>query len=428
MKVGATSNRTVVLITILIGSLLLSRAAPAQEPNEAQRQEDLNTIAKSEEQAIETIRPVLFGKLTGQELAIYKEIKFRVSKKDTLSEAWGGYENGQRIVDIDVGFFRQIYSLAQAYMIERAENKEVVVPYINYVVTSWRNGASFVKTPPDFANFDFDKVFDDPNTSTLFLGMNVSALAFLMAHEVGHHMLGHYDKPRPCRDSSRPCSPTDIAKLREMETAADAWAFKCLENAHIAPLGAYIPLMFGYYTTSNPIAGEHNMDHPADIRRITVAFQAMVDSLPAYRQDIEKEGKPFGITYDGFKNDMQQRLNNFEKELETDSPPVMPYHPSGGDRGSDSSKGPFSQPTTTAAPSQQTESPPVRPHPSDDNLGSDNSKGPFSQPTAATEPSQKMGRYCGDVYGRRYCAMSIAAPIGTRCGCLGIPGWGVTVP
>jgi hypothetical protein len=365
-------------VIILAIFFFLPRMTSAQEPTEAQHQEDLQAFAKATKDSIEQIRPALFGNLAGRELSIYNEIEFRVSNNDSVSRAWSAPENGQRIIVIDVGYMRQIYNLAEAYAIEQAANKDVVIPYIDYVMESWRDHASFVKTPPDFAHFDFDKILDDPNRSAAFGRVNLAALAFIMAHEVGHHVLGHIDlKPYP----------TDKATLREMEISADAWAVKRLENAkpHFSPLGGFLPLVFNYYISSSPMAAEHSSDHPADLRRITAVFQAMMDSLPTYKEDIEKQGKSLGITYEDFKRFIEEQLESFERQMETDSPPVMPYLP-------------------------------------------EESKGPFSQPIARSAPSQRSGAYCGDVNGRRYCAMSLAAPIGTRCSCPGVPGWGVTVP
>lgn len=372
------------LMPILIAISVFPRITLAQEPSEKQRQQDFHDVVKETQEAIEQIRPVLFGGLTGHDLKVYKEIVvFRVSEKDSLSKSSAGWQDGQRAVIIDVGYGRQIYAMAQAYMIEQVEKKPVVIPYIRYVVTSWQNHASFVKGPPEFANFDFDKILDDPTLRSEFGRMNAAALAFILAHEVGHHVLGHTDKPWP----------TDNAKLREMEIAADAWALKCLQSAkpHFSPLSGLLPLIFGYYVSPSPISAEQQANHPADLRRIEIMFQAMKDSLPAYREDIEKASQPFGVSYDDFKNWVDQSLSDYETQIETDSPPVRPYSAKAAE---DSEGGPFAQPATPVTKAQ-----PVR-----------------------------VGTYCGDVYGNRYCPMSVAAPLGTACTCPGVPGWGVTVP
>jgi hypothetical protein len=365
------------LMPILMSSPHTSTVALAQEPSEAERKQDLHDIAKGTSEVIEAIRPALFGWLTGHDLKVYREITvFRVSELDDLSRSEASWEEGQRAVIVDVGYQREIYNLAQAYMIEQLANKEVVIPYINYVVESWHNH-TFVKVPSQFANFNFDKVLDDPNESAQFAKMNTSALAFILAHEVGHHILGHMDKPWP----------TELSKMRELETGADNWAFKCLRqaNPHFSPLGGLLPLIFGYYISPSPLAAESKADHPADLRRIHSMFQVMLDSLPDYRDEIEKSGQAMGITYDNFKKWVEQRLQDYEKQMETDSPPVRP---------SDSSSGPFARPGHQITPAQ-----PMR-----------------------------VGAYCGNPYGGRYCALLVSAPLGAACGCTGIPGSGVVVP
>jgi hypothetical protein len=370
----------------ILGGFFSPPPAVAQEPSEAQRQQDLHEMVKFTEKSIELIRPHLFSGLTGQDLKVYREIEvFRVSDKDTLSRSSSGWEDGQRAVIIDVGYERQIFAMAQAYMIEIIENKPVVIPYIRYVITSWHDHASFIKGPPDFANFNFDKVINDPKQLSMFDRMNTASLAFILAHEVGHHVLGHNDKPWP----------TDPAKLREMEIAADAWALKCLQSAnpHFSPLSGLLPLIFGYYVSPSPIDAEQHSDHPADLRRIQIMFQAMKDSLPAYRKDMEKEGQAYGVSYDEFKKFVDQSLSEYEAQIETDSPPVAPY-PAEVGKDSHSGEGPF---------------------------------GRQSPPPMQDQPVRK-GAYCGDVHGTRFCAMSVLATLGTACGCPGVPGWGVVVP
>lgn len=366
-------------LCLIIISHSLSPATNAQEPSEEQRQRDLHDVAMQTKKAIELIRPALFDGLTGEELTVYRRVVFRVTENDSLSRAWSGRdENGQRVVTIDVGYARQIYAMAQALMIEQVENKPALIPYIRYVLQSWQNHSSFIKLPPEFVGFDFDKIMNDPNQALAFGKMNASAMAFIMAHEVGHHVLGHYNNP----------PPNDLAKLRQLEEDADRWALKCLESAHphFSPLSGVLPLIFGYYVTANPISVEQTTGHPADLRRIHLLFQEMKNALPAYREDIERDGKPQGINYYQFKDFVERSLAEYEQQLATNSSPVAPY--------SKDAEGPFAQPANSK---------PARPQP------------------------VMTGGYCGDVYGRRFCAMPVQAPIGQACGCPGMPGWGMVV-
>jgi hypothetical protein len=280
----------------------------AQEPSRQQREEDLHASHEDIERFIAILRPVLFGNLSGNEAEIYKQIQFRVTDLDYPSRAGSLIEDGTRIVEIDEGYGREIEMMAEALLIEGAQNRPVLIPYIRYVVVSWRNKSSFVKDPTSFAHFDPDDI-DDKQLNE----MTVSGLAFVLAHEVGHHVLHHYDH-------SLPSNPE---KLRQMEQDADAWALnRCVHaKPHVSPLGGMLPLLFDYYTTPAPISRETHSDHPANLRRITLMFTAMEAALPQYRDDIEREG----ASYDEFRSFIIRSLDSYEEQIRTDAPPVRAF-------------------------------------------------------------------------------------------------------
>jgi hypothetical protein len=189
-------------------------------------------------------------------------------------------DDGTRIVEINEGYGRQIEMLAEAEMIEGQQDRPVLIPYIQYAVLSWRQHATFIKDPSAFAHFDFDSVLDKPVGARSWDKIISSAMAFVLAHEVEHHVLGHCDKPLP----------KDPDKLRQMELDADSWAIEHLENAtsHFSPLSSLLPLILDYYVTPKPIENETHSDHPADLRRMHKMFEAVEQSLPDYRRHRER--------------------------------------------------------------------------------------------------------------------------------------------
>jgi len=356
----------------------LTLSAAGQE-SKAEREKDLRSSAATVREIINKIRPHLFGGLTGKEATIYNKITFRVTERDTLSEAGSMIEDGTRIVEIDEGYGRQIEMMGEAMLIENELKRPILVPYTRYVVSEWNGKATFVKDPSGFAHFNFDRILDDPNKSEQWSKLTTNALAFVIAHEVGHHVLGHVDKPYP----------KDLTQRRQMEMDADAWAIECLENAHphFSPISGLLPLIFDYYVTEKPIEHESQSDHPADSRRLEAMFQAMEDSLPDYRDDIEKEGERLGFTYKQYREFIEGQIENYEKQIESDSNPTDQE----------------STEETRPAPRQSTEN--MRP-----------------------APQPRRGAYCGDIWGNRVCAMAVLGEIGTACGCPYVPGYGVVVP
>lgn len=354
----------------------------AQEPSERQRREDLRDEVENTKKVIKAIQGPLFGSLNGTEAKKYRAIEFRVTDKDSLSRAYGYVEHGMPVIEIDEGYFRQISMMAEAELIQQAQGRPVLIPYIQYVVLSWRKKAAFVKDPSKFANFDFDSFLAKPDGSRAWSKMITSGMAFVVAHEVGHHVLGHYDK----------AWPTDNEKLREMERDADEWAINRLEHAtpHFSPLSGVLPLIFDYYVTANPIAKESNSNHPADLRRIENLFEAMKATLPDYRSDIELEGAKLGFTYQEFKTYISEELDKYEEEIRSDAPPVQELPPA--------------------------------------DESSNNSDSDSDASTSRRHPRPSIGWFCGDVYGRRVCQMAVAGRVGTPCTCPYVPGYGLIVP
>ena len=294
----------------LLCMAMLGRGRAQDSPQE--HQAGLKRDVAAIEKTINVLRPALFDNLTGSEAKIYKQIVFHVSNAETISEAGSWVDDdGKRTVEIAEGYGRQIKMMAEAELIEDQLKKPVLIPYIQYVVVSWRQHATFIKDPSAFADFDFDSFLAKPEGSLAWDKMSSGAIAFVLAHEVGHHVLGHCDKPT---------QDADVQRQREFD--ADSWAIKRLENAnpHFLPTSGVIPLIFNYYITPNPIANEARSDHPADLRRIHQMFEAMEESLPQYRADIEK----VGITYETYGSFVKKSLAEYERQMATDSVPVKP--------------------------------------------------------------------------------------------------------
>jgi hypothetical protein len=328
----------------------------------AQRDQDLQESKARVQSYVDQIRPKLFADLTAPEEKIYRTISFRVSTKDEASSAISLIEDGRPVIEIGVGYGREMEMMAEALLIENAQKRAVLVPYAQYVAREWNRKATFIKDPTAFAHYNPNDLDNEP-----IIAMTLSGMAFVLAHEVGHHVLHHYDRP----------PPTDVVQLRQLEEDADSWAITRCVTADFSPLGGVLPLMLDYYLTATPVSTEKHSDHPADVRRMKAMFEAMEQSLPQFRHEIERKGQ----SYEEFRRYLHEQILEYERQIDEDSPPI--------DELSDQRQ---------------------------------------STTHHRREDSIRYGAFCGTVQGIRYCPMSVAAPLGTPCQCPGIPGWGVTVP
>jgi hypothetical protein len=290
-----------ILIVVVSLVSLISPRVEAQE-SAAQHQKDLADAQRHVQDYVDAIRPKLFADLSPPEARIYKSIEFRVTDKDEASSALSSYDE-RRVIEIGVGYGRQIEMMAEAVIIEGAQHRPVLIPYARYVAKQWSGKASFTKDPTAFAHFDVDDL-DDMQISS----MAVNGMAFVLAHEVAHHVLHHYDKPLP----------KELVRLRELEEEADAWALNQCVKGHFSPIGGMLPLLLNYYLTANPVMSERGSNHPADARRIKSMFEKMEASLPQYRDDIQKQGQ----SYEEFRRFVRRQISDYENQISTDSPPV----------------------------------------------------------------------------------------------------------
>jgi hypothetical protein len=99
-------------------------------------------------------------------------------------------------------------------------------------------GPERIQSPYEYAHWsdaqfeDFYSHSDINKTRAVIVG---GSYAFLLAHEVAHHIHGDVDKP----------SKND-AEQRTRESAADDWAIDLLIHKNISPVCGIVPLLFFY--------------------------------------------------------------------------------------------------------------------------------------------------------------------------------------
>ena len=106
------------------------------------------------------------------------------------------------------------------------------------------------------------------------------SLDFILAHELGHHVLGHTR-----------IGPRDYPESRERETAADKFAFKTMAGAGMNP-GLAMPIVI-LWSELEGFSVEGEGTHPAGVRRLRALIAAAkdaVDSDPETKAAMRRNG------------------------------------------------------------------------------------------------------------------------------------------
>jgi hypothetical protein len=274
------------------------------------------------EGTIRTLRAALFRDLPSTEDLIYRDITFRVELDDRNITAYAGYLNGRRVVAVTVAFGRVIEMNCDALLIGEGRNDHsFVARYMRNVAGAQREnwdrelrGKSLrrIQSPYEFAGMsshDLDVFSDDPAAKAARSKLYSNSFAFVIAHEVAHHVLGHTDMPRLDVSTAQ-----GARQQRDRETAADRWAIECLVRKHMSPLAGVIPLLLDFVTAAHPVHRANSQDHPADIVRFRAMTQATLLALPSMRAEIAAEGQNF----DAVQKQVRTMLAAIDAEIADD--------------------------------------------------------------------------------------------------------------
>ena len=235
-RLSQRSSTSPLLFTVF---LLQAITLAQQPPSPAERQKLIDESIGDAQQIISNIRPVLFANLNPQERRIYDRINFRITGDNAAWSVWGFInEGGSRVIEIDIGYIQKIEMMTDALFLEQIKERDIILPYVRYVVDQLQHRATFIKSPYQFIGMSIAEMdaFDaDQETQKLRMSAVVNSIAFVLAHEVGHHVSGHYDNP-----------PKDPESQRAAERQADNWAIQQMVKAHMSPLGGLVPLMFDF--------------------------------------------------------------------------------------------------------------------------------------------------------------------------------------
>ena len=306
---------TLVLFCLLSSCVVgLPRVADAQ--GYPGRERDAEASRKNTSLIIADIRPKLFGDLPQAEATIYATVRFDVSPEDKIMNAYAYKDAGIRRITFTEAMGRAIELNVDALLMEQVYHKpNFLGEYMYYVCTRYaRNNERYAQgLPPEriaspyerghLSEADWNEFYSDKDVNSARAKLVGGAFAFLLAHELGHHILGHVDHPT-----------NDKEERRSREAAADAWAIDLLLKKKVSPVSGIIPMLFFYYTTRHPVASEVYKDHPADAKRLLAMFEGANERLPSFRASIEASGQ----NYEELRRGVTQAIVLIKQEIKED--------------------------------------------------------------------------------------------------------------
>jgi hypothetical protein len=262
-------------------------SASASEP----RKEQLRKEWQNYNQMVSDMKNDLFATLDKTELQTVNKIEIRVeggldgTKGDDVQNCYALMDNGHPAVLLGQGFLRSLwYFIESLIYAEKYRAYDKHEKYIGFVLTSWQSNLTaasenrpprFIPSPSEY--FHWNKATID-TVDEAASPVWAEAVACVLAHEVGHHVLKH---------TSRNYLAEPLPAKRRAEEDADAWATSTLCRAGHPPLfgGAAIAYLQALYDDLGS-----NTTHPADACRSRALFVASIEQADKFKDGLAAKG------------------------------------------------------------------------------------------------------------------------------------------
>jgi hypothetical protein len=267
-----------------------------QKTNAQETLEQATTRYRSSFQAVlQNYKNLVYPQLNLSEREIATSVIYRYRPtQDVIAQAYID-DDDQRVVEISFGFLVITESVTHGYAVSgEAEKPQCFINYLNNLGAALlknakaRQAGNPVGLVPFFGAYARDgrQGCEDITSSDLSNkeafdyipgGMN-AALAFIIGHELAHHVLGHVDNDH-----------TSLLASRKAETEADAWAIKQSLRIGVTPTVATpMLLMFASFSGSD-LNAELESTHPLGIRRLLHSIDKSIAHMKA--EDVRRSSR-----------------------------------------------------------------------------------------------------------------------------------------
>lgn len=270
-------RRSLLGVLFLFG---LAQICEAQGPSNAtalSRRDDFSRLVNRIRSDALDAMPDLERRIV-REIDIHIPMDYNITRVQSFRD-----ESGQRIIEMSFGFLMVITKLSGYCIYADAtgdwEKLDAYLDYVNEMVD--RNermlGKDHIKSFQEYAEIPAEKwnAIEGRDDYWWNVGaLTMSAIGFILTHEMGHHVLDHFD--RPAR------SP---AESRRNEAQADRYAVALTLKMDISPLGALPALAFFATHEGQRVASDAT--HPLAVCRVLEAFSATFDQI-GFKDDSAK--------------------------------------------------------------------------------------------------------------------------------------------
>jgi len=236
-----------------------------------------------------------------------KQVKINLVDDQNIGNvlAYKDPNDGTDTINVSMGFITMIHFVVMA---DESLSTSQFIGYIKYYTTTVqiriRAPGTPLLDPLDWARWskpERDCFEQDDQKLQELLKLETGTVAFVLAHELGHHILGHTAVPT-----------TDVEIRRQREVAADKFASDTMLASDVGPLIGGFALLYyaaldSYYTAlfGDAATYQKKSDHPMSVSRVEALMNSELTNL-------DKLTISSGIS----KNQVSSQLRNLAASVE----------------------------------------------------------------------------------------------------------------